>query len=249
MNNMTITASTKATHSTAGDLFQQWESAGYPDYVTGVWSTDGGYYNLTIGVTNDEVGEAGKQEILNLIENDQSVTFVTQTYSRNYLLQIQEELLPYFKQEECGMVGNGLYDTENCIYIEIHTDKAGSEASLNFIAELQDKYGDAVSFHYTDGIPVDTLEEIGLTTSLTPSSPGKTSVSPLLVTGLILIPLLVFGIYFALRKRFVPILQTNAGGTVTHSDTLSVKEVEELVKDSSLTVSKEVDEKVMERIE
>lgn len=62
---------------------------------------------------------------------------------------------------------------------------------------------------------------------------------------MILIPLLVFGIYFALRKRFVPVLQTNAGGTVTHSDTLSVKEVEELVKDSSLTVSKEVDERVM----
>ena len=63
-----------------------------------------------------------------------------------------------------------------------------------------------------------------------------------------MIPLLIFGAYFALRKRFVPVLQTNAGRTVTKAGTLSVKEVEVLVKDSSLTVSKEVDERVMEVI-
>ena len=245
MNDITTN---QATYPTLFDLFQHWCNDGYPDYVTGIWSTDGSSYNLTVGVTNDAAGEAGKQEILDLVENDASITFTTQPYSHNYLMQIQEELFPYFEQEELGLVGSGVYDIENCVHVEVLTEKENDEVSLNFIAELEEKYGDAVSISYTEGYVLRT-EEISLTTPPVPSIGGKSSFSPLLIVGMILIPLLVFGIYFALRKRFVPVMQTNTGGTVTHSDTLSVKEVEELVKDSSLTVSKEVDEKVMERIE
>lgn len=245
MNDITTN---QATYPTLFDLFQHWCNDGYPDYVTGIWSTDGSSYNLTVGVTNDAAGEAGKQEILDLVENDASVTFTTQTYSHNYLMQIQEELFPYFEQEELGLVGSGVYDMENCVHVEFLTEKENDEVSLNFIAKLEEKYGDAVSISYTEGYVLRT-EEISLTTPPAPSIGGKSSFSPLLIAGMILIPLLVFGIYFALRKRFIPVLQTNAGGTVTRSDTLSVKEVEELVKDSSLTVSKEVYEKVMERIE
>lgn len=245
MNDITTN---QATYPTLFDLFQHWCNDGYPDYVTGIWSTDDSSYNLTVGVTNDAAGEAGKQEILDLVENDDSITFTTQPYSHNYLMQIQEELFPYFEQEELGLVGSGVYDMENCVHVEVLTEKENDEVSLNFIAELEEKYGDAVSISYTEGYVLRT-EEISLTTPPAPSIGGKSSFSPLLIAGMILIPLLVFGIYFALRKRFVPVMQTNTGGTVTHSDTLSVKEVEELVKDSSLTVSKEVDEKVMERIE
>lgn len=245
MNDITTN---QATYPTLFDLFQHWCNDGYPDYVTGIWSTDGSSYNLTVGVTNDAAGEAGKQEILDLVENDDSITFTTQPYSHNYLMQIQEELFPYFEQEELGLVGSGVYDMENCVHVEVLTEKENDEVSLNFIAELEEKYGDAVSISYTEGYVLRT-EEISLTTPPAPSIGGKSSFSPLLIAGMILIPLLVFGIYFVLRKRFVPVMQTNTGGTVTHSDTLSVKEVEELVKDSSLTISKEVDEKVMERIE
>ena len=244
MNDMTTN---QTTYPTLFDLFQTWANDGYPDYVTGIWSNDGSSYNLTVGVVEGAAGEAGKQEILNLIENDASVTFTTQAYSYNYLMQIQDELTPYFKQEELGMVGSGIYDSENHVEIDFLTQKANDETTLNFIAELQQKYGDAISVSYTEGYTLLT-EEIKLTTSPTPSTAGKTSYSPLLVAGLILIPLLIFGAYFALRKRFVPVLQTNAGWTVTKTGTLSMKEVEELVKDSSLTVSKDVDERVMERI-
>ena len=245
MNDITTN---QATYPTLFDLFQHWCNDGYPDYVTGIWSNDSSSYNLTVGVTNDAAGEAGKQEILDLVENDDSITFTTQTYSHNYLMQIQEELFPYFEQEELGLVGSGVYDMENCVHVEVLTEKENDEVSLNFIAELEEKYGDAVSISYTEGYVLRT-EEISLTTPPAPSIGGKSSLSPLIIAGMILIPLLIFGIYFVLRKRFIPVLQTNAGGTVTRSDTLSVKEVEELVKDSSLTVSKEVDVRVMERIE
>lgn len=245
MNDMNTT---QTTFPTLFDLFQHWGSAGYPDYVTGIWSNDGGSYNLTVGVVEGAAGEAGKQEILDLIEDDASATFTTQTYSHNYLRQIQEELNPNFKQEELGMVFTGVDDMNNCVTVGILDRKEGDETTQSFIAELQHTYGNAISIEYTGTITTQTTEEIGLSNSLTPSTGGKTSFSPLLVAGMILIPLLIFGAYFALRKRFVPVLQTNAGGTVTKAGTLSVKEVEELVKDSSLTVSKEVDERVMEGI-
>lgn len=237
----------QTTHPTLFDLFQHWCNDGYPDYVTGVWSNDGSSYNLTVGVTNDAAGEAGKQEILDLIENDTSITFTTQTYSHNRLMQIQEELLPYFEQTELGMVGSGIYDTENCVHVEFLTEKSNDEASLNFIAELQQKYGDAISVSYTEGYVLLT-EEIGLNNPLAPSTDGKASFSPLLIASLIMIPLLVFGIYFAFRKRFVPVMQTNAGGTVAHTDTLSTKDVKTMVKDSSLPVSEVLDKKILESI-
>lgn len=237
---------TQTTYSTAFDLFQHWCNDSYPDYVTGVWSNDGSSYNVTVGITNDAAGEAGKQQILALVEDDASVNFAPQTYSHNYLMQIQDELFPYFEQD-LGLVATGLYDKENYIGVEILSAKANDKATLSFIAELQQKYGDAVSISYSEGFAT-TTDEIGLMNPLAPSNAGKTSFSPLLVAGAILIPLLVFGTYFALKKRFVPVIQTNAGGAVTHSDKLSAKGVEKLMKDSSLTVSKEVDERVMEEI-
>ena len=128
MNDMTTN---QATYPTLFDLFQTWANDGYPDYVTGIWSNDGSSYNLTVGVVEGAAGEAGKQEILNLIENDASVTFTTQAYSHNYLMQVQEELNPYFKQEELGMVGSGIYDSENHVEIDFLTQKANDETTPN----------------------------------------------------------------------------------------------------------------------
>ena len=246
MNDITTN---QTTYPTLFDLFQHWCNDNYPDYVTGIWSNDGSSYNLTVGLVEGAAGEAGKQEILDLVENDSSITFTTQTYSYNYLRQVQDELTPYFKQE-LGMVGTGVSEMDNCVDVEFLTEKANDETTLSFIAELEEKYGDAVSFSYTEGYTLrQTTEEIGLSNPFLPSAPGKSTFTPLLIAGLIGIPLLVFGLYFALRKRFVPVMQTNAGRTVTHADTLSTKKVEELVKDSSLAVSKDVDERVMEGIE
>ena len=74
---------------TINDLFQYWEFNGYPDYVCGVWSTDGSENNLTVGILKTDEGENGKDEILSKIENDEAVTFEYQKYSKNYLFEIQ----------------------------------------------------------------------------------------------------------------------------------------------------------------
>ena len=42
---------------TMNDLFQYWELNGYPEYVCGVWSTDGSEQNLTVGILENTEGQ------------------------------------------------------------------------------------------------------------------------------------------------------------------------------------------------
>ena len=55
----------EAQYSTAGDLYEAWYDD-LPDYVCGVWSTEGGTINLTFGIQNNASGNAGKRFHRNL---------------------------------------------------------------------------------------------------------------------------------------------------------------------------------------
>ena len=138
----------EAQYRDAGELYEAW-AENLPDYICGVWSTDGGYSNLTFGIQNNEAGNTGKQRMLDLIENDSSITFVYQEYSRNYLLQIQREIDEYMKLD-LGLVSTGLYDTRNCIELGILENRKNDADTQTMIKEITDKYGNAVSVTYTD---------------------------------------------------------------------------------------------------
>ena len=82
------------------DLNNYWaENDAYPDWFCGVWTETGSLNNLVVAVLDTEEGERGKQEILDLIEDDSSVTFTYGEYSRNYLVSVQHsftyEISPY----------------------------------------------------------------------------------------------------------------------------------------------------------
>ena len=81
-------------YATMGELYQAWGGyEGYPDYICGVWSTDGGMSNMTVAVTKDKAGERGKEEILSLLENPNSVTFTYQSYSYQELQEVNEAVV------------------------------------------------------------------------------------------------------------------------------------------------------------
>ena len=69
-------------YANAGALYQAWfangngESYPYPDYITGVWSSDGTIDNLVFGVLKGYDMEKAKAEILAQIENKDSASFV-----------------------------------------------------------------------------------------------------------------------------------------------------------------------------
>ena len=146
---------TGETYATAGDLFQSW-AENYPDYICGVWSTDGGMNNLTFSVMNNEDGEKGKEEILALVEDDSTVTFEYGVVSRNYLTQVQEELLPYF-EKDLGLLSSAVYEMQNRIELGIMIDRAEDPDTLAMLEELKEKYGNIFIIAYTDEA-FDTLE-------------------------------------------------------------------------------------------
>lgn len=151
-------ARAEGTLQNAGDLYEMWMNAeGVPDYISGVWSTDGSSENLTFALVEGEEGEAGKQEILDLVIDDSTVTFATQTYSRNYLYAIMEDVNTYF-EKDLGFTCAGPNEYENRVDIEIHVGHQENPDTLAAVEELQEKYGGAVHITFTDTVFSTTVE-------------------------------------------------------------------------------------------
>ena len=232
----------EAQYSTAGDLYEAWCS-NLPDYICGVWSTDGGTTNLTFGIQNNASGNAGKQKILELIENDSSVTFVYQEFSRNYLLQMQKEIDGYF-EKDLGLISTGLDDINNCIVLGIYIERKDNADTQNMIDEITAKYGKAVSVEYTDQLifTVGENEPNYAWLALTKQPP--------MFMSMIMMILLMIGVVFviAIRRKML-ILQTNHGTTVATTLPPSAKDVEDMVKQSNYSVPSDLRQKVMDMID
>lgn len=224
----------EAKYSTAGDLYQSW-GENIPDYICGMWSTDGSFDKLTFGIQNNAAGNAGKQEMLDLVENDASLTFVYQVFSRNYLLQIQGEIYEYF-QKDLGLVSTGLDEINNCITLGILEERKDDKDTQNMIKEITRKYGDAVRVEYTG--------EIYPMTAKAPYAQAF----PVLATGITVICLIGTVLIVNQRKRLL-LLQTDNGTTVSATASHSAKAVEEMVKKSNYTVNAALDQKIMGIIE
>ena len=224
----------EAKYSTAGDLYQSW-GENIPDYICGMWSTDGSFDKLTFGIQNNAAGNAGKQEMLDLVENDATLTFVYQVFSRNYLLQIQEEIYEYF-QKDLGLVSTGLDEINNCITLGILEERKDDKDTQNMIKEITRKYGDAVRVEYTG--------EIYPMTTKAPYAQAF----PVLATGITVICLIGTVLIVNQRKRLL-LLQTDNGTTVSATASHSAKAVEEMVKKSNYTVNAALDQKIMGIIE
>jgi len=229
-----IASAEEAKYNTAGELYEAW-SENLPDYICGVWSTDGGTNNLTFGIQNNAAGNAGKQEMLDLVKNNSTLTFVYQEYSRNYLLQIQREIDEYMKKE-LGLISTALNEQNNCIELGILKERKDDVATQDMIKEITDRYGNAVTVEYTDAIYALTTDMNGLWTSQ----------HIILIMGIVVVCLA--GIFFVFQKRNVLLLQTNNGATVSTATSPSTKEVEDLVRKTQYDIPSELDQRIMNEI-
>ena len=128
------------TYATMGDLYQAWGGyVGYPDYVCGVWSTDGGMINMTVAVTDDKAGEQGKEEILSLLANPETVTFTTHKYSYRELLIVNDEIVAQMMVGGSPIVACGIYEMENKVQVSVPETAENAETVAR---ELSVKYGD-----------------------------------------------------------------------------------------------------------
>lgn len=247
-----------AMYKDMNELFQYWENnRTYPDYVCGVWSTHGGMEHLTVAVNSVDA----EREILSLIENDSSVAFAYQIYSKNYLLSIIDEMNERFSDteysEKTGFVWMGLNEYDNRVEFGFKKGYENDLTSLELINELTERFGDAVQIEYTDEVicyatedimsyPL-PLEDVGSTIIYTPSNNSKISSfeGDLITCCMILaISVLILSAAFILqRKRLLRL----SDGSVKASYEKS--EIECAVKSSSLTPPPDLDKRIMDMID
>lgn len=171
----------EAKYKTAGDYCDSWDR-NRPDFITCVISADGGDTNLIFGLQDNEAGRAAEKEILALIEDDSTVSFVYQVYSYNYLYEIFQEMHEYFEMD-MGLITMGVDQSENCVAMELLDEKQNDPHTLELIRQIKERYADAVSVSWItrNQIPVafDTVESAPEpTVSTEPTQPKPTEPKP-----------------------------------------------------------------------
>lgn len=225
----------EAKYNTAGDLYEAW-CDNLPDYICGVWSTDGGTNNLTFGIQNNALGNAGKQEMLELVKNDSTLTFVYQEYSRNYLLQIQREIDNNYLSKDIGLISTALDDRNNCIVLGILEERENDAETQTMINEITGKYGKAISFIYDDYVYMTTGQN------------ELFNAQHFLFFTITLVIIMFVGIHFALQKKRMLLLQTTSGDAVSVPSAPSKKEVEEMVRKTNYDIPSDLEHKIMSEI-
>ena len=237
-------------YENAGALYEAWVSGDcVPDYITAVISTDGGTDNLTFGLVAGDAGERGRQEILDLVRNDASVTIMYQTYSRNELYLIQDEIVNEYFAQDLGLISAGVCEGVNKIVLEVKTDYAENADTLQMIQKVTDRYGDRVSFHFTDS---EIVALVGTQTTVT--NPMMVMADPrspfnLLTFSLILCTMMlaVLGCMEIRRHRLIA-ATGNGAVVIQESKPLSRKEVEDAIRSSEFKPSEALQDRVMRSI-
>ncbi len=227
------------TYPTAGDWYNVWHDK-LPDYVCGVWANDPWGRSLTIGVQNTPEGNAGKETILAMVEEDATVSFVYQTYSRNYLMEVMEELTEYF-EKDLGVVGAGLRDQNNYIVVEVHVSKIEEEATQELIEEIKNRYGDVIQVQTTDGWPVDNTLLVEKSTSSRPPYVMYAIIAAVCVVAV--------AIFAMVQKSQYAVRQTSGGETVMERKATTLREAEELVRGTNCSISPALEQRIADSIE
>jgi len=233
-------------YANAGELYQSWGD-NRPDYIAGVWSTDGSQHNLTFGIRADADVNTVKEEILSLVKDDASVSFAVHKYSYSELKAINDELLAYFPSPEndvdYGLVSMGVYEMENMVQIEILEAKKNDPVTVGFVEEITEKYGDAVSITYVENyVQLYTTETFP---DISDSSSFAMWIS--IVTAFVLFLTAILA--YVKKRQSVMVMEAVGGKAVTEPEPISVKEVETMIRDSGEAVPDTLEQKILWKID
>lgn len=236
-------------YENAGQLYEAWGSqGGVPDYISGVWSTDGGTENLTFGVVKGAAGEQGTKEILALVRDDSTVTIVYQTYSRNYLYRVQREIEDAYFEAGLGLVTAGVMEMENKLRFEVHTDFADNVDTQAMIQQVTEQYGDAVYFSY-----VDTYPQFVGGTQPAPTGPILVMTNPhnhvfpfaFVLCGIVL----AFLLFIEIQRRRVMAVAVDGTPMIIDEKPISKKDLEAAIRKTDIKPPETLDDRVMRSIQ
>ena len=237
-------------YENAGALYEAWVSGDcVPDYITAVISTDGGTDNLTFGLVAGDAGERGRQEILDLVRNDASVTIMYQTYSRNELDGILDEIVSEYFAQDLGLVTAGVYEGANKIILEVKTDYTENPDTLQMIRDVTDRYGDRVSFSFTDSEIVPVVNTQTMVTNPIMVIADPKSPSNLLGFSLILCSMMLAVLcYLEIRRHRLIAATGNGAVVIQESSPVSCREVADKIRSADMKPSADLQDRVMRSI-
>lgn len=113
----------------------------YPDGVCGIWIDRG----INIGITGDARGEAAKAAILDAVQQDDALHFVTQAHTQRELMTIMRTVSGESLGKVEGLCVLALNEPADCIEIGI-TDGTSAPELQQFMEDCTARWGDAVLF-------------------------------------------------------------------------------------------------------
>ena len=119
----------------------------YPDYINGVWSTDGTVENLTFAYLPGHKAEAEAE--LACVEDQSTVTLVEGgKYTIDELIEVDTALRAYLGGDS-GIFGFGIGLMSNSVECDINMEAEGAAGTRS---ELEAKFGDRISFREGEGV-------------------------------------------------------------------------------------------------
>lgn len=239
----------------AGALYEHWTSRNaLPEFITGVWSSDGSEVNLTFGVTNDAAGYEGAKLILDLVADDDTVAIAYQTYALHYLYGVQADVERYL-EDDIGFKAVGVYFSTNRVEVDVDQKRLDDPDTSAVVNALTEKYGNAVFFRFTNTVYVPTIGTANGPASsfyspiINPIRNQTNTQMPLLFTMFAMSVILLAALFFSeyKRKRLL-ILLTSSGIVTMPQSKPSYSAIEKAIKKSSSDPSPETDSCIRDAI-
>ena len=183
---------------------------------------------MTVAVTKDKAGERGKEKILSLLENPNSVTFTYQSYSYQELQEVNEAIVSRMMAGDQSIVACGIYEMENKVHVSVLETAENAEETAQALVKT---YGDKVMVELGSMVFDTTMEET--------YDRGVPGVLLVLAAAAVLL-----GITVAVK---LPARLTSAGKVITGRP-MSRRQVENMIADSCEIPSQRLDEQIQKRL-
>ena len=225
-------------------LFQHWETDGYPDYVGGVFSTDGGTTRLTVLLVGDD-GSAAEQIRASLID-DGGLSFGSAVFSMGELKAVNDEIVEKFlgKADKLYSVGVGWTSSGGLV---TGFGESGTEPRVVVSVDesVLQEYRDKFHALYGGIVVVEAGGPVTLAGKMIRGPETAAWQLPLLlaiIAGTLIIMLLV-------RARPVTAMQTAEGGVVSSPAPVGRREAISAVKNSRAVPDDGVRLALMKRVD
>lgn len=250
---LSVSAQAAEEFATAEELCWSWgDNYDYPDYICGVYATDGLEEYMTFVLTEDAAGEAGKAEILAQVADQSTVSFAYDKYSYSQLMEVMDGIDAEEAIAAGAMAwGPGKYDPDIQKYMARVTMliDMSNPAAAGYMEQLTAEFGDKVYFEDGTGMTLESTIGTAPPEIKVPYLDGQVEQ----VTGRwfwpMVVALIALAVFFLWRAHSMRVCQTADGRNVEACARLTAAQVEAAIRRSNFAPNSDLDRRILEQID